>query len=88
MTRLGFRSFLYAPISFQKELAVMTQRLMTMNQAAETLGVSVDQAYSLARNGILPVVRLGRMIRVDEHTLEQFIASGGRTFEGGWRKEA
>ena len=66
----------------------MPKRLMTMQDAAEVLGVSVEQAYSLARSGVLPVVRLGRLLRVDQEALDEFIASGGRAFAGGWRKEA
>jgi hypothetical protein len=44
----------------------------------------------MVRAGILPsgvVVRLGRLIRVDPSRLEDFIASGGKTLPGGWRKE-
>lgn len=66
----------------------MAGKLIEMREAADVLGVSLEQAYSLARSGILPVVRLGRLVRVDPDRLSEWIARGGASFSGGWRKEA
>ena len=61
---------------------------MSIPEVAEFCGLTRDQAYQLARNGILPVVRFGRQIRVDPEELEQWIKNGGQAYPGGWRKEA
>ena len=63
-------------------------RLMTMKEVASRLGVSVQRAYELGRSGLLPVVRLGRQMRVEEEQLSVWIGSGGRALPGGWRKFA
>jgi excisionase family DNA binding protein len=44
---------------------------------AARLGISKDRAYTLARLGILPAVRLGRQVRMDEEVLHKWIVSGG-----------
>lgn len=64
------------------------KQLLTMSQAAEILGVREPKIYIMAREGLLPVVRLGRQLRIDPDKLEQWIESGGQSFDGGWRKEA
>ncbi len=54
----------------------------------EELGLSSEhRAYKLARDGIVPCVHLGRTIRFDEDTVRRFIKEGGKSFEGGWRRE-
>ena len=52
-------------------------RLLHMDAVAEQLGVSLQRAYELGRQGLLPVVRMGRQMRVEEHRLMEWIASGG-----------
>jgi excisionase family DNA binding protein len=63
-------------------------KLMTIADAADVLGIQPARAYELARLRILPVVRLGRQVRVDPKRLEEFITSGGQSLPGGWRREA
>ena len=41
------------------------RQLLTMDEVAVILGVSRGRAYELGRHGILPVVRLGRQVRVE-----------------------
>ena len=65
----------------------MNKSLLTLEQTAEALNVSYSRAGQLAREKILPTVRLGRQYRVDPDQLAQFIASGGRALPGGWRRE-
>jgi len=48
--------------------------LLTVEQAAELLQVSKGLAYDLCREGKLPHVRLGRVIRVPRFGLERWIA--------------
>jgi excisionase family DNA binding protein len=66
----------------------MSKTLLTIEQAAETLSVSYARAAQLAREGTLPVVRLGRQYRIDPDRLAEFIAAGGRALPGGWRRDA
>lgn len=62
-------------------------QLLTLKQAAEILNVSYLRACQLSRENILPVVRLGKQLRVDPAQLEAFIAGGGKPLAGGWRKQ-
>lgn len=66
----------------------MTEKLLRIPEVARILDVTEDCAYELAREGIIPVVRVGRQIRVHEGQLRQWIASGGQAYPGGWRKQA
>ena len=70
------------------EMNTKSQSLMSLRDAARRLGVGYPRACELAREGILPVVRLGRTIRVDPAALDEFIRSGGKPLPGGWRREA
>ena len=62
-------------------------RLLNAKKLAEVLEVSQARAYGLMRDGILPVVHLGRQVRVDEDALREFIAGGGCPLAAGWRRE-
>ncbi len=66
----------------------MSLNLLKINSVAKILDVSEDRVYTLAREGILPHVRLGRQIRIDSQVLEEFIRGGGKALPGGWRREA
>ena len=52
--------------------------LMKIPEMARVLDVPVDRGYALARKGIIPVVRVGRQVRVDEDQLAAWIEAGGR----------
>lgn len=62
-------------------------RLLPMKDVAEALGVSVQRAYELARTGLIPVVHIGRQIRVEEGRLRAWIRDGGRALPGGWKRD-
>ena len=64
-----------------------TSNLMTVSEVATFLNMKQDKVYSLAREGILPTVRLARQIRFSRDALEKFINEGGKPLSGGWRKE-
>lgn len=49
--------------------------------------VSLQRVYEMGRCGILPMVRLGRQIRVDEGRLAAWIRDAGRGLPGGWRRD-
>ena len=55
----------------------MTSRLITIRRAARILGLSQNRVYELARQRRIPIVRLGRQIRVDTDALEEWIRAGG-----------
>lgn len=61
-------------------------RLLNMQEVAERLGVSLQRAYEMGRTGLLPIVRLGRQMRVEEGRLVTWVEGGGRALPGGWRK--
>jgi len=52
-------------------------RLLTAKQTADVLQVTLPRVYELAREGVVPAVRLGRQVRFDEAALQQWIERGG-----------
>lgn len=53
-------------------------RLMTADEVAEILSVPRARVYELAREHLLPCVRLGeRQVRFEEEALREFIRQGG-----------
>ena len=64
-----------------------TQQLITASDVATRLGVSLARVYDLARQELLPAVRMGRSIRFDPDQLNEFIAHGGACLPDGWRSE-
>jgi excisionase family DNA binding protein len=55
--------------------------LMEMRDVAKRLKVSLPRAYELGRQKLIPVVRVGRQIRVDPAALEAWIRQGGNPGE-------
>lgn len=53
------------------------EKPLTVEQAAEALGISRAHLYALIGRGEFPVVRLGRLTRVSVEALRTFIATGG-----------
>ncbi len=51
--------------------------LITMVECAERLGIKSSYAYSLARRGVIPVVKIGKLLRVREATVRE-IETGRR----------
>lgn len=62
-------------------------QLLTVTQAARTLGVSRARLYELIRQKIVPSVALGRQRRVSPASLQAFIDNGGKALSGGWKRE-
>ena len=59
----------------------MERLIMTVEEAARTLGIGRGKAYELAREGLLPcALRLGRRIVVSRHLIQEFL-SGGHSVE-------
>lgn len=62
-------------------------KLLTAQEVARLLGMSESQVYALGRSGILPVIRIGRSIRIADDQLQDWIERGGQAWPGGWRKQ-
>ena len=61
-------------------------KLLTAAEVAKATGVPRTRLYDLARQGIVPCVRLGRQLRFSELALQRWIEAGGRSLPGGWRR--
>lgn len=53
------------------------KKLATIPEIADLLGVSTQRAYEMARRGLIPAVRMGRQVRVDMESLNEWIRNGG-----------
>lgn len=62
-------------------------KLQTAEWLEQNVGIPRERAYELARQGILPHVRLGRQVRFVPAQVEAWIADGGQALPGGWRQE-
>lgn len=51
---------------------------MTVPQTAKLLGISRNLAYELARQGALPVIRLGKRLVVPKLALEKLLSGEGK----------
>jgi len=51
----------------------MDQMLMRADEVARALGLGRSKAYELIASGQLPVVRVGRMVRVPRAALEDWV---------------
>jgi len=56
-----------------------TQRLITVEAAAEYLAVSVSTLYGWVYQRRIPFVKLGRALRFDRTDLDNFISQNKRT---------
>jgi excisionase family DNA binding protein len=63
-------------------------RLLSLEQVAEVLGVTYARAAQLARENMIPTVRLGRQVRISPQCLQQWIANGGKSLPNGWKRTA
>ena len=49
-------------------------KVLTVREAADLLKVKPQWVYRMLRGGDLPFIRLGRQIRIDEDSLEEWLA--------------
>lgn len=66
----------------------MAKKLVGVKEIAEVLDVSTQRVYEMARQNIIPHVRLGRVVKFDPERIEQWIEAGGRSLRGGWKRDA
>ncbi len=53
---------------------------LTVEQAAKMLNISRNLAYDLVRQGVIPSLRLGRIIRISRSRLEEWmVENDGQT---------
>jgi excisionase family DNA binding protein len=61
----------------------MDKQILVADEVAELLRVDKQRIYSLAREGAIPVIRLGeRQYRFSAQAIEQFLHGGGTLKEG------
>lgn len=53
----------------------MTDRLLSVKDVAERLGISYDYAGRLCAKGEIAVTRIGRRVKVSEESLAAFVAA-------------
>lgn len=51
---------------------------LTVSETARLLGLSRSSAYSLANQGVIPTIRLGRRLVVPKIWLEKILAEAGQ----------
>jgi excisionase family DNA binding protein len=59
----------------------MEQMLMRAEEVAKALGLGRSKTYEMMASGALPVVRVGRAVRVPRAALEQWVRSNTRNAE-------
>jgi excisionase family DNA binding protein len=52
---------------------VAYMKVLTVKEAADLLKVKPQWVYGMLRGGGLPFVRLGRLIRIDQDSLEKWL---------------
>ena len=65
----------------------VAQPLVTAEWLAARLGISKARLYQLARDQIVPAVRVSRSVKFDLEQIRKWIEGGGRALPGGWRKD-
>ena len=53
-------------------------KLLTVKEASAVLRVSPARLYELCRLQLVPCVRLGRQVRIEQRALEEWIGNGGQ----------
>ena len=54
-----------------------TSKTMSVIEAGRMLGVGRDAAYEAARRGEIPVIRIGKLLRVPTIALERMLEQAG-----------
>jgi prophage regulatory protein len=61
----------------------MSRELLRAHEVARLLGIGRSKTYELIARGELPSLRIGRLVRVPRHALEQWIAEHTEWREAG-----
>jgi excisionase family DNA binding protein len=54
------------------------EKLTTADWVSDKLDIPVPSIYDYARRGVLPCVRVGKLVRFRPSDIENFIATGGK----------
>ncbi|MGD9724359.1 MAG: helix-turn-helix domain-containing protein [Pirellulales bacterium] len=60
----------------------MDHMLLRVDEVAAALGIGRSQAYALCASGVLPVVRIGRSVRVPADALRAWVRAQTQHGEG------
>ena len=52
----------------------MNRRLLTVQEVADYLGISKDTAYSMVSQRKIPFVKIGRLLKFDLRSIDDWIA--------------
>jgi hypothetical protein len=63
-------------------------RLLKGAQVEELYGIKRRTLVGYVKHGVIGCVRVGRQVMYDRQILDAFCESGGKAFEGGWRRES
>ncbi len=61
----------------------MSRELLRVYEVARLLGIGRSKTYELIARGDLPSLRIGRLVRVPRHALEQWIVDHTEWREAG-----
>lgn len=65
-----------------RQSTVSRPRMLRAVEVAERLDLPVTRVRLLARQGIIPRVKVGHSVRFNEAELEEWIAAGGAGYPG------
>lgn len=63
-------------------------RLIDAKELAVQRGLHAERWRELARQHLVPHVRVGRSVLFDPERVDEWIAQGGQSLAGGWRHAA
>jgi putative molybdopterin biosynthesis protein len=61
----------------------MSDSFLQISQVSDLLEISDTTTRRLVKKGVLPAIRVGRQIRIDQRRLQEWVDGGG----GGARKQ-
>ena len=64
-------------------MGVENRQLLRAEEAAHLLGIGRTKIYEMIARGEVPALRIGRLVRVPRHALEEWIADHTECREAG-----
>jgi len=55
----------------------MSNKFLQISQVSDLLEISDTTTRRLVKKGVLPAIRVGRQIRIDERRFQEWLESGG-----------
>lgn len=68
-------------------MASTLPRFYTVSEIAQVIRLSQPRVYEAVRTGLLPAVRIGRQVRIEERAFLDWVEAGGATLDGGWKHQ-